>query len=240
MLFMIRKENLRKIYMWIKRGKSPLLKVLCCKSFHVCVLHKFLLPCVPWGLEPDRSSRHVSLGVMLVEKDDSVLPLSLDIITWPRFLEVISRTILVNTGGNHLLYHRVSNSTNQRQARDVIPTKLLIERYWRTRRATYFAITPAFVVLSTEFLSGWITMEASQKKKKKKERKGKKKERKKKKKEKSTVVAGNNLKTVMKAWSVKGEELHLENGKSPFMAGKGSVTMGLGEECGGLFSQNRI
>ena len=46
-----RTENKRKIYMWIKRGKSPLMKLLQCVC--VCVFYKPILPCVHWGLEPD-------------------------------------------------------------------------------------------------------------------------------------------------------------------------------------------
>ena len=39
---------------------------------------------------------------------------------------VISRTILVNMGGNDLLCYLVPNSRNQRQARDVIRTKVAV------------------------------------------------------------------------------------------------------------------
>ena len=49
-------------------------KILRWKSSSECVLYEILPPCVHWGLEPGLSSSHVSLGVVLSEREDLTLP----------------------------------------------------------------------------------------------------------------------------------------------------------------------
>ena len=90
----------------------------------MCILYKFLTSWIHWGLEPGKLSRYESLGVILIERKNLIFPLSSYILTWPHPLVVISKAILIDTGGNILLCHQVSRSRNQWYTRNVIPTKV--------------------------------------------------------------------------------------------------------------------
>ena len=98
-----------------KRKMSFDESTLVCVCVCVCVCYESLPLCIHWCLEPETSSRHVSLGVM--ER-------------WFNFDHVISRTIWVVTGGNGLLCHLSPNSRNQWQSRDVIPISYITSRKW--------------------------------------------------------------------------------------------------------------